>query len=353
MTIKNDNQSQISACSAVVTNTDSPNSPGVTSGAALFARQPKRKPRKVVELLQSCRICQQLKPLQSFTKSRSNLSGRSTLCYTCKSRDPKVRQAIKRWQENNPDYAKQYREGNKERFKEYARQYRIEEISKRPAKTPCQCGNVDRFRWFKGAWECLACLRLQSKANTWKKHQRSRRRIRIRSRVKSLEKYGEKMVQTYEDLMQSGHSLLIEDWQLVRMILPPDYRHLKRDSIKRIRDMNELSGLPTWNVGWKCSRCTETSFDHRFFDLDHRLPRHKKGSNRKENLQILCPNCHRRKTLCDLWGSGEITPNELVASVPERADAASLNNTPNAGQPALCGGAGTLVPTAQDSVGIS
>lgn len=58
--------------------------------------------------------------------------------------------------------------------------------------------------------------------------------------------------------------------------------------------------------GSKCVGCGVTHTDHSFFDIDHINPLYKLEQKRaqydysdSENLQLLCPNCHRLKTLRD------------------------------------------------------
>jgi Zn finger protein HypA/HybF involved in hydrogenase expression len=54
---------------------------------------------------------------------------------------------------------------------------------------------------------------------------------------------------------------------------------------------------------FKCSWCQITHEDFRFFDVDHIDSNHK--NNEEGNLQLLCPNCHREKTLI-LWDSKRV-----------------------------------------------
>lgn len=58
--------------------------------------------------------------------------------------------------------------------------------------------------------------------------------------------------------------------------------------------------------GSKCAKCGLVNQDTRFFDIDHITPVFVSGIKRKQysykdadNLQILCPNCHRRKTMTE------------------------------------------------------
>ncbi len=53
---------------------------------------------------------------------------------------------------------------------------------------------------------------------------------------------------------------------------------------------------------WHCAICG--SLLDASYEIDHILPLYKGGTNAIENLQALCPNCHRRKTIQD-----SIVPN--------------------------------------------
>lgn len=55
-----------------------------------------------------------------------------------------------------------------------------------------------------------------------------------------------------------------------------------------------------------CAKCGVYNPDHRFFDIDHIIPVFVSGKKRvqynysnPDELQILCPNCHRLKTIVD------------------------------------------------------
>lgn len=50
---------------------------------------------------------------------------------------------------------------------------------------------------------------------------------------------------------------------------------------------------------WKCGHCEISSDLAGFFDIDHRIPQSEGGSDEPTNLEIVCPNCHRLKTIRD------------------------------------------------------
>lgn len=65
--------------------------------------------------------------------------------------------------------------------------------------------------------------------------------------------------------------------------------------------------------GNMCARCGLKHEDFKFFDLDHIVPLNDTKSPRGwrndngDNLQVLCPNCHRVKTMQDMeWGKYEV-----------------------------------------------
>lgn len=63
--------------------------------------------------------------------------------------------------------------------------------------------------------------------------------------------------------------------------------------------------------GNKCNSCNLYYEDHKFFDIDHIIPLFSNGDKRRQyiyddNSQVLCPNCHRLKTIKDMkWGKYE------------------------------------------------
>lgn len=84
--------------------------------------------------------------------------------------------------------------------------------------------------------------------------------------------------------------------------------------VRRVIALNRLAGMPLTSVGWLCAVCHVRSDEASFFDIDHIIARselRKQFGNARarkyrasvfaeekdNNLQILCPNCHKCKTL--------------------------------------------------------
>ena len=60
---------------------------------------------------------------------------------------------------------------------------------------------------------------------------------------------------------------------------------------------SELIGLKGYKCPlWKLEGVISGSFDSAGFDIDHIIERSRGGSNERDNLQALCPNCHAYKT---------------------------------------------------------
>lgn len=55
---------------------------------------------------------------------------------------------------------------------------------------------------------------------------------------------------------------------------------------------------------FRCGVCKIEDPQWSFFDVDHIVPRSQGGGNVASNLQLICPNCHRRKCLAE----GTMTP---------------------------------------------
>ena len=66
--------------------------------------------------------------------------------------------------------------------------------------------------------------------------------------------------------------------------------------------MSRLTNALKKNVAasqqWKCQACS--SILEATYEIDHITPKCKGGTNDENNLQALCPNCHRKKTRKDI-----------------------------------------------------
>ena len=49
-----------------------------------------------------------------------------------------------------------------------------------------------------------------------------------------------------------------------------------------------------------CAKCKDLTMYPEGFELDHKTPVHKGGDGSDDNLQVLCPECHRAKTAEDM-----------------------------------------------------
>ena len=68
-----------------------------------------------------------------------------------------------------------------------------------------------------------------------------------------------------------------------------------------------LNNLKEYGI-YTCEVCKITNNNKGFFDIDHIVPKSLGGKNTQDNLQIICPNCHRIKSLKE-----ESVRNDLYA----------------------------------------
>lgn len=242
--------------------------------------------------------------LDRFEPHKTNTGGRRHQCKKChyerikkfRIENPeRRRQQQKNWKSKNGEaiarYWEQFHRNNPGYMARYYQNRRQSILQSRPSIEKCHCGNVSDFRWLKDCWICRPCSR-----------RAVARKEKVNCRRKYLfKKYGDLLVSVYDAYLSSSpHSKpSVSLLHLFKLCLPKDYQVLGKTGLEKIFFMNRISSKPHGNVGWNCLKCGLFSVEHRFFDLDHRTPRHKGGKGGK-NLQILCPNCHREKTLIDL-----------------------------------------------------
>ena len=53
---------------------------------------------------------------------------------------------------------------------------------------------------------------------------------------------------------------------------------------------------------WSCNVCCQLVDEH--YEIDHIVPLHLGGSNHRSNLQLLCHQCHKTKTMSEMIARG-------------------------------------------------
>lgn len=238
-----------------------------------------------------CRYCLKEFPLTRFEPKKTNPGGRSHKCRNC--RKPQIDAAKKKWVQNN-----------RERVAAYAKNYMLTYKKKR-LRNP---ETAERFR------------------------------RRLEAKLALLEaRQGPEYAAIVRRICETNGTLSHHHRPIIRELLPPHLKNIGANRMQRLIEVNNAAGKPHWNIGWSCALCGEQNDDHRFFDVDHVIPKAKGGDNSRANLQVICPSCHRKKTIAD----GVLSvpaPSELGDSVPNRADSHSIINNPTADNSALCGG---------------
>lgn len=79
--------------------------------------------------MKKCSKCGETKPLSDFEKDKSRKSGYRSECKLCRKNNPKRQKYLKEYRENNKDYFREkhaeYRERNREKLREQAKQNRL------------------------------------------------------------------------------------------------------------------------------------------------------------------------------------------------------------------------------------
>ena len=74
-------------------------------------------------------------------------------------------------------------------------------------------------------------------------------------------------------------------------------KNYKKREVKRYVSVKNKKTVAS-NQKWNCNRC-KNMLDETY-EIDHINPLYKVGTNDIINLQALCPNCHRKKTIMDM-----------------------------------------------------
>ena len=74
-------------------------------------------------------------------------------------------------------------------------------------------------------------------------------------------------------------------------------KNYKKREVKRYVSVKNKKTVAS-NQKWNCNIC-KNMLDETY-EIDHINPLYKGGTNDIINLQALCPNCHRKKTIMDM-----------------------------------------------------
>lgn len=125
-----------------------------------------------------------------------------------------------------------------------------------------------------------------------------RRRKRKKTMRGLATKYGQEVAELYAQVMHvvPDHSKA-RIFQLKQQVIG---NHLgfkpDRCMVERVELLNWIAGKLFASVGWACMACGLQHKHPCFWDIDHIIPSGEGGSDGVENLQLLCPNCHKKKS---------------------------------------------------------
>lgn len=170
-------------------------------------------------------------------------------------------------------------------------------ISPDPRCRPCDRERQEASK--QQPWRIAARHRERAKATSKRRDGRELYRAAVHAAL--LDQYGVGVADQYWAALQvAGDHGRVDVRRLLRSIIATAHSHLSTGNIGRVLRLNEITSRPLTNVGWSCKACHIESVDPGFFDIDHIVPSSVIGRRTyrdKGNLQVLCPNCHRCKTL--------------------------------------------------------
>lgn len=152
-----------------------------------------------------------------------------------------------------------------------------------------------RYQENKREYLCRPCIR-----------ERKAKERKARNEVSITRQFGESCVAEYSEFLESNggspssHINAFRSKKRFENYPPYLFAGSKiryRNIILRIERLNAILKLDYGNIGWNCSICGEYDKHQSFFDIDHILAKCNGGDDSIENYQVLCPNCHKRKTL--------------------------------------------------------
>lgn len=294
-----------------------------------------------------CPACQLVKPASEYYRSSKVKSGLSSYCKKCsrsqahkwwKANSSFKLEINRKWARNHPEKKRAantaYRSRNREYFKQWARVYRMSKLMElgKIHENPPMCEiHGQHSEWkhtpYKTRWWCQKC--------TAENRRVQERTAQLQSRINYFEhRYGPKLAMEYRSILPSLGPDAIHGKALLRYILVEFVKRetgmeIDKEQAERIASLNRISGKEMLNIGWECKQCGVSHRHWHMFDIDHITPRAAGGSNKRHNLQILCPTCHRIKTMAEAKNlrSARAVPQELDVGVPDQGIAPSLINT--------------------------
>lgn len=134
--------------------------------------------------------------------------------------------------------------------------------------------------------ECLTCEctpgKVFASASTLKRHRQTNRHLEFTKRSQ------EKDLRVRVAELEAENAKLRHDYRVVSSFLQnPERRRvtcrMKKEAAARAK--------------WRCECCA--MIVNANYEIDHVIPLYRGGDNRVQNLQCLCPDCHRSKTASD------------------------------------------------------
>lgn len=165
-------------------------------------------------------------------------------------------------------------------------------------KTPyLRCRPCDRER--QRAAEQKA-WRVESRRKAWAR-QGAFRKNAYRAAVYAslLDHYGPVAADAYRVASEAG-AKRIDVRRILRGVIAAAHPGMSNAQVTRALKLNEIAKHSLTNTRWQCAECSIESSDTGFFDIDHIVPCAALGKRSyadNSNLQLLCPNCHRCKTM--------------------------------------------------------
>lgn len=148
-------------------------------------------------------------------------------------------------------------------------------------------------------WRIEARHRERARADAARKGAREVYRASVH--VALLDQYGVVVADRYRAALEvAGPHGRVDLRRVLKSIISESRPELSDGQLSRVLQLNEISGQALAHIGWACNVCFIQSDDARFFDIDHIVPCSvigKRTIRDRNNLQLLCPNCHRCKTL--------------------------------------------------------